>query len=167
MGWASVALGATAAALGFFGWLGALKKMKIYDAKFPGGYFIYKDLACPVHKLGEPFAKVHQLKKEFFKAEGYVINESPSMGIYYDDPDNIVDPSGMRVSVGFLIPFADEKLFTFFEEKGYSVANLPASDSVCGVFPRKVDLLSFVIAPMKYYPNAMAHIEKNKDKYKD
>ena len=46
----------------------------------------------------------------------------PIMGIYYDDPGNLVDDSKFRASMGILVKNRDSDFLYKMKEKGYEFA---------------------------------------------
>jgi hypothetical protein len=49
----------------------------------------------------------------------------PPLGIYYDDPYNLVNPDECRASCGFLAPYRSDEMIKFFTSRGFKVKNLP------------------------------------------
>jgi len=88
------------------------------------------------------------------------------LGIYYDNPQSLVDPSTNRVSTGYLFRTQDSsELIAFLvEKKGYKKAELPRSSSLHGTFPCKTGL-SFCIGAAKFYPALEAYLQANKEQY--
>ena len=81
----------------------------------------------------------------------------PQLGIYYDDPYNLRDPTELRASCGILFRERNIDGENFFKLKGYKVKALPRVNSIYGDFPYKC-FLSFPLAPMKFYPSSLKYI---------
>ena len=92
------------------------------------------------------------------------------MGIYYDDPGNLQNPSDFRACLGLLVNKNEggaSQLIKYFEDLGYLKTELPRVNTVHGGFPMKMRALSYPIAAMKFYPTCLAYLGQNKEKYEN
>ena len=88
----------TVGLLGYVWWLGFFSTMEINEDVFPGGTFVYVDWKGEVKNIKEPFMKI---AADFQKTGSKVTVHY--MGIYYDDPGNLQNPSDFRACLGYLI----------------------------------------------------------------
>ncbi|CDW90238.1 UNKNOWN [Stylonychia lemnae] len=148
--------------LSFAIWIGVFKEVTIKEELFHGGTFIYKDIKCHISQIGQAFNsmfrdqekyKEHQVRKFTF----------PALGIYYDDPHNLVDPTQNRSSVGFLVQYKDDKVVEFYQNLGYKIKVLPQTKSIYGDFPCKLRL-SCMIGAQKFYPASLKYMGQNKER---
>ena len=86
------------------------------------------------------------------------------LGIYYDDPSNLVNRSKMRAVIGFYLDEPNEEIETYFKNKGYKRAELPTVPTITGQMEDKCGL-SHMLAPLKFYKSLAYHIKENKSKY--
>lgn len=151
---------------GIFYWLGMLTTMKIKETVFKGGIFIYTDYRGNIKNVNAAFVK-HVIKDrdEYRKTMVRPIT-LPCLGIYYDDPYNLVDPEECRATIGFLAPYRSEEMIKYFTQKGLKVKVLPQSNSIHGSFPYRCSL-SFMLGALKYYPSSLKYMGRHSSKFRD
>ena len=142
--------------VGFATWLGIFRSVPISRKLFPGGQFYYINYKGHVKNLGPVFEKlygmVQKVEKEIDMKFIYHF-----AGIYYDDPDNLVDPEQFRATIGIITHFYHDKVDAAIKRNDYQATTLSPSLSLYGSFPRKCGL-SHIIGPNKYYPACMKYM---------
>ena len=93
------------------------------------------------------------------------------MGIYYDDPGNLVDAAHFRCCAGFLIldstPAGQKRaLIEHMRGRGFLVKDMPRTRSVHGAFPYKVSMVSYPLGASRFYPASLAFMSKNMQRYR-
>jgi len=93
------------------------------------------------------------------------------MGIYYDDPGNLVDASQFRCSAGFLIldstPAGHKRaLIDHMRQQGFLVRDMPRTRSVHGAFPHKLSMVSYPLGASRFYPASLAFMGRNMPRYR-
>ena len=124
--WACV-IGGLVAVLGVLAvWLGFFKTMEIQENVFPGGTFVYVNWRGALKNLKDPFHSVFDGLMAYRRtnAEAPTDADVSCMGVYYDDPKNLKNPTHFRVCAGFLIldsTPADQKkaLIENMKQKGF------------------------------------------------
>jgi hypothetical protein len=94
------------------------------------------------------------------------------MGIYYDDPGNLMDATNqfrkVRASAGFLVTISSRRagVVQYFRnfDKSYQILDLPRVKSVHGTFPFRIPMLSNTLGAMKFYPAILEYMGKEKAK---
>ena len=153
-----------AAGLGFATWVGAFSKMTVQEATLEGGYLIYTEYRGSVRNIHSAYKPVMADYEEFKKQNPSI--ESRCVGLYYDDPYNLVNPDEFRACLGFLLANKNEEMEVFFKNKGYKTAEVPTVPTINGNWPYKCSI-SFMLAPMKFYPAGEKYILANKEKYRE
>lgn len=121
---------ATAGTLAFAYWIGAFSSMKVQEKEFQKGTFIYIQFQGHVRSLKKTYEKIMKDKKEF--EETHSKFKTRLLGIYYDDPSNLVNRSKMRAVIGFYLDEPNEEIETYFKNKGYKTAELPTVPTITG-----------------------------------
>ena len=150
-------------------WLGFFKKMQINESVFPGGTFIYSDWKGEIKSVGEAFGNISAEFVRIRDASKIPIRGHP-MGIYYDDPSNLKNPSDFRACIGFLINKSEEganQLIETFRNEGFKCVDVPRVQTIHGDFPLKVRMISYPMGAMKFYPASLRYIGEHKQKYEN
>ena len=93
------------------------------------------------------------------------------MGIYYDDPGNLVDAAHFRCCAGFLIldstPAGQKRaLIEHMRGRGFLVKDMPRTRSVHGAFPYKVSMVSYPLGASRFYPASLAFMSRDMQRYR-
>jgi hypothetical protein len=152
-----------AGGIAFAAWFGVFSGIKITERKFDGGLFFYNDYQGHIKNIGSSFQGICSLRSKLF---GQIDGAYPT-GIYYDDPNSLVNQNLLRASTGLLIkkselitPQVEEQ----FKTLGFKKVLLPAAMSLNGKFPVKIGL-SCVLGAMKFYPKLNKLVAESGEKY--
>ena len=148
----------------FSAWFGVFTNIKISEQKFDGGVFFYLDYQGHIKNIGTQFRAICSDRSKLF---GRIDGVYPT-GIYYDDPNSLVNQNLLRASTGLMIktsdlvtPEVEEQLKTL----GFQKVILPAAMSLYGKFPAKMGL-SCVLGAMKFYPKLNKLVAESGGKYR-
>jgi len=159
---AAVAIGGI---VGFAAWFGVFTSIKIWEQKFDGGLFYYREYQGHIKNIGSHFQAICAQRSKLFGQHDGV---SPT-GIYYDDPKSLVNQNMMRASTGLLINkpgLVTSQIEQQLQALGFKIAHLPPAMSLYGKFPSKTGL-SCVLGAMKFYPKLSKIVAESGEKYSD
>jgi hypothetical protein len=143
--------------LTLFTWyLGLFSAIEVED-KIAGGYIVAgKDFKGKYSKAGTFMLEV---EKELQFAG---INSTKGFGIYYDNPKTVA-PEECRSFVGNILSENDYGRIDELKSKGFKLDTILAASSVVAYFPIKSNM-SYIIGPIKVYPELSKYINKNEYK---
>ena len=124
----------------FLAYLGVFTPITVTETPFPGGYFFYKDLQVSTKKLGPVFADVVKDIEAYHKTQPKRANLICG-GIFYDDPNSLVDENKMRLCAGVLVRASNQVIHEHFSNLGYKVAELPRVTSAYACHPMRLKKL--------------------------
>ena len=89
-------------------------------------------------------------------------------GIIYDDPNNLIYASKMRVCAGVLVHVRTPTFESHFAKLGYKQTELPKVRAIQAIHPKRTTLfgLIYAIAAMRAYPVMFDFFEANLEKFK-
>lgn len=138
------------------------------------GLFVYSGLFAPVEIRAQrpPFGNLHiayKFARGSYKNAGMLFTQAHSIapelatiGLYYDDPQQVERTADLRYCVGVVLPEADDekqKYIDAFIADGFKEARLPGVDhAVMTTFPFK-NTLSIFIGVAKVYPQLAAFVQ--------
>ena len=102
--------------------------------------FIYKEFVGKTRNLHEYFKKLEPDMRDYY-LDNDVKVKYPMAALYQHSMDILSIPGDYRCSIGFLIPFSNEKLEKYFRKEGYNIKELPESTKcVQCEFPYRLDV---------------------------
>lgn len=117
--------------------------------------FFFKQYTGNYRQVGQLFEKIRRTAYRFF-------HEVQIMGIYYDDPSEIIDVYESRAVLGFIAETSDNDLLYNFKEKngfGMDFKELPFCEALHVRFPYK-SFLSFYVMGFKVYPKMYEYLKR-------
>jgi len=135
----------------FLAYMGFFSSIKIVE-KETGPYTIaYESFVGPYAETGKVFNRVY----EALQKDG--IETKRGLGIYYDDPSK-VDADKLRSECGVIIAKKDRAVFEEVKDK-YKTKIIENANRMIAEFPKK-NVLSYMIGPMKVYPQFAKYMKK-------
>jgi hypothetical protein len=140
----------------FMGYIGFFAKINIED-KEEGGYTVVgKEFVGEYSKVGKSMLDVDK------ELKNVGIASTKGFGIYYDDPQKV--PSDKcRSLVGDILEEKDLNRIEELKGKGFKVDTITRISSIVAYFPIKSSW-SYMIGPMKVYPEFSKYISEKKYK---
>lgn len=87
--------------LGYMYYLGFWDPQKAIKVTFEGCDFLYFEAQCPYKDVGELFSRMEKDISDTFEEFEYT-----SAGVYFDNPEMVVEPHMTRSAIG-IIPLTD------------------------------------------------------------
>lgn len=139
----------------FLMYMGVYSQIKPHETKMGPFTIAYESFIGPYAKTGPVFARVAAA----LKAEGIVTTRG--LGIYYDNPSQ-VPADKLRSDCGAVIEEKDLAKFNTIRKK-FQVKEIAQKDSVVVEFPIR-NALSYMVGPMKVYPELTKYVGEKKYK---
>ncbi len=131
-------------------YLGGFKNIVPSELEIPGMNLVYVKNIGSYYEVGPVMNKVY----EDLKAVG--IESTVGAGIYLDNPQK-TPKQELRSLVGSIVSDNDALKA---KEANFSILKIKTGKGVMAEFPYK-NILSYMLAPMKIYPEMQKYLEKN------
>lgn len=95
-------------------YLGLFKSMNPKENEFHGGTFFYRHFQGPMSALGKEFTLINKHVRDYTDKLPKPV-PYPSAGIYYDDPQDLVDPNTFRATTGFIVRVKNDTVADHFK----------------------------------------------------
>jgi hypothetical protein len=138
--------------LGFLTYLGAFSSVKVVEKEMGPYTVVYERFVGPYQETGKVFDKVYK------SLAADKIETIVGIGVYYDDPKT-TPADKFRSDCGAAI--ADKDLAKVKSLKKYKIMRIAKKPCLAVEFPLK-NLLSYMIGPMKAYPELGKYAAANK-----
>lgn len=139
--------------IGFLWYIGVFATIKV-EEKTEGGYTVAGvEVVGPYSKAGQHIGEVANKLKEVG------VLSTKGFGIYYDDPKNTPQEK-CRSLVGFII---EQRDIDKIKSTGLKVDSVPSAKAVVAEFPLR-NMLSYMIGPVKVYPEISGYMSEKKYK---
>lgn len=137
--------------LSFLYYMGAFKTITVSEKEMGPYTGIYESYTGDFSKVGQIIEKVSNR----LKIDG--VHPTRAFGIYYDDPRK-VPADKLRSDLGAIIDDPMDMAKVRASKNKYKILTIAKSKSVVVKFPLK-NMLSYMIGPMKAYPELNKYIE--------
>ena len=136
--------------------MGFHKKIVVDRKRLPRRYVLYREYIANYSKdMGRIFKELNSDLRDVFRG-------NLSFGIYYDNPQIVVDQSKCRASVGIYLDPSDINKAQGFAtvHKQYRFKELPEMDCIYTDFPYK-NSLSILWAVLRIFPKLINYLVQN------
>eukprot|EP00350_Pseudokeronopsis_sp_OXSARD2_P013983 CAMPEP_0170544796 /NCGR_PEP_ID=MMETSP0211-20121228/3426_1 /TAXON_ID=311385 /ORGANISM="Pseudokeronopsis sp., Strain OXSARD2" /LENGTH=194 /DNA_ID=CAMNT_0010848535 /DNA_START=83 /DNA_END=667 /DNA_ORIENTATION=+ len=138
--------------------------MNISERTFSGGYFVYFNYQGNVKSVGTQYEKLMEDLGKFTSKKLTCGTDYQCLGIYYDSPDNLINPDHMRTSLGYLLPSKDDLVINHFEKLKYKTKQIPSAKSIYGRFRNRINGISHGLGAYKFYPASTRYLHSQQKK---
>jgi hypothetical protein len=138
--------------VGFLAYLGVFSSVAVVEKEMGPYTVVYERFVGPYQETGKVFEKVYK------SLTADKIETTVGIGVYYDDPKT-TPADKFRSDCGAAI--ADKDVSKVKALKKYKLMSIAKKPCLVVEFPIK-NMLSYMIGPMKAYPELMKHATANK-----
>ena len=161
--WHVIAGAAGALAIYFTYKIGVFRRVTVEEGEFHGALYIYKNIQCNIKDVGEQIAAINRDRENYVAKQPKKLHH-PVAAIYYDDPQDLVDPATCRITLGIMMRADDGTCKAHFETQGYTTKFLPKVKAIKSQFPIRfwTSGIQWMVASMKVYPSLFGYIDAHK-----